>query len=156
TVERAHALEDGGGRELAYVKMSRAKERSTVYVVADSMAQAKDDLRCEWGTDRRLGWVIDAGVPVHALSVELRSAIRKQLRETMRPARLRAEREAILAVIPHDPAIDIRLVDRDLARLACEREDLAKGEGRYRDHPVARAHRELAYAQGNRSRLEAL
>ena len=39
TVARAHALEDGGGRELAYVKMSRAKERSTVYVVADDVDQ---------------------------------------------------------------------------------------------------------------------
>ena len=36
TVGRAHVLEDGGGRELAYVKMSRARECSTVYVVADS------------------------------------------------------------------------------------------------------------------------
>ena len=53
-MERAHALEDGGGRELAYVKMSRAKERSTVYVVADSLDQAVEDLRREWGTDRRL------------------------------------------------------------------------------------------------------
>jgi hypothetical protein len=34
TVQRAQTLEDGGGRELAYVKMSRAKQRSTVHVVA--------------------------------------------------------------------------------------------------------------------------
>ena len=64
TVERAHALEDSGGRELAYVKMSRAKQRSTVYVVADSLDQAAEDLRREWGTDRRLGWVIDSGTPM--------------------------------------------------------------------------------------------
>lgn len=31
TVGRAHVYEDGGGRGLAYVKMSRARERSTVY-----------------------------------------------------------------------------------------------------------------------------
>jgi hypothetical protein len=39
---RAHALEDGdgGGPELAYVKMSRAKEGSTLYAVADSLEQA--------------------------------------------------------------------------------------------------------------------
>jgi ATP-dependent exoDNAse (exonuclease V) alpha subunit len=41
TVQRAHALEDGGGRELAYVKMTRAKDRSTVYVVADDIDQAR-------------------------------------------------------------------------------------------------------------------
>ncbi|MGH9230163.1 MAG: hypothetical protein ACRD07_15825 [Acidimicrobiales bacterium] len=44
TVDRAHALEDGGGRGLAYVKMSRAKEHTTVYVVADSLEQATEDL----------------------------------------------------------------------------------------------------------------
>ena len=33
TVDWAHALEDGGGRELTYVKMSRAREHSTVYAV---------------------------------------------------------------------------------------------------------------------------
>ena len=41
TVERAHALEGGGGRELANVKMSRARERSTVYVVADSLSKLR-------------------------------------------------------------------------------------------------------------------
>ena len=56
TVARAHALEDGGGRELAYVKMSRARERSTVYVVADSLEQATEDL------SRSLG-----PVPAHRL-----------------------------------------------------------------------------------------
>ena len=43
TVGRAHVYEDGGGRELAYVKMSRARERSTVYAVADSVEQAAED-----------------------------------------------------------------------------------------------------------------
>jgi ATP-dependent exoDNAse (exonuclease V) alpha subunit len=45
TVPRAHVLEDGGGRELAYVKMSRARDRSTVYVVADCADHAADDVR---------------------------------------------------------------------------------------------------------------
>src|SRR5205085_1925950 len=63
TVERAHSLEDGGGRELAYVKMSRAKERSTLYPVADSMEQAIEDLGRSWSQSRRIGWAIDTGVP---------------------------------------------------------------------------------------------
>ena len=48
TVGRSHALEDGGGRELAYVKMSRAKDRSTVYVVADTVDMAVEDLARDW------------------------------------------------------------------------------------------------------------
>jgi len=59
TMERTHALEDGGGRELAYVKMCRATDRSTVYVVADSLQQAAEDLRREWKAERRLTWAID-------------------------------------------------------------------------------------------------
>ena len=50
--------------ERAYVKMSRAKERSTVYIVADSMAQAEHDLRREWA-DRRLAWIIESAQPDH-------------------------------------------------------------------------------------------
>src|SRR3712207_9320915 len=61
TVSRAHVLEDGGGRELAYVKMSRARERSTVYVVADSIEQATEDLAWSWAHSRRVGWAIDRG-----------------------------------------------------------------------------------------------
>ena len=56
-------LEDGGGRELAYVKMSRARERSTVYAVADSVEQAVEDLGRAWSPSRRIGWAIDQGTP---------------------------------------------------------------------------------------------
>ena len=37
TTGRAHVYEDGGGRELAYVAMSRAKEHTHVYVAADDL-----------------------------------------------------------------------------------------------------------------------
>ena len=67
---RAHALEDGGGRELAYVKMSRARERSTVYVVADSLEQAVEDLGRSWAQSRRIGWAIDRGTPAPGLEPE--------------------------------------------------------------------------------------
>ena len=60
----AHVLEDGGGRELAYVKMSRARDRTTVYAVADDLDQVETDLRREWGTERRQRWAIDTGTPI--------------------------------------------------------------------------------------------
>jgi conjugative relaxase-like TrwC/TraI family protein len=63
TVETAHRLEDGGGRELAYVSMSRARDRSTVYVIADDADQAADDLRRDWSVERRQRWAIDTGTP---------------------------------------------------------------------------------------------
>jgi len=140
TVERAHAMEDGGGRELAYVKMSRAKERSTVYVVADSLDQAKEDLGREWSTDRRLGWVIDTGTPMtDPLEAERSPTVARPMRDALRRGRLAAEREAILAVAPPDPAAHIRAAELQRRQLARERQDLAAGEGSYRDHPVSQA-----------------
>ena len=50
TVDVAHRFEDGGGRELAYVSMSRARQRSTVHVVADNLDQAVEDLRRDWSS----------------------------------------------------------------------------------------------------------
>jgi conjugative relaxase-like TrwC/TraI family protein len=44
TVDRAHVFADGGGRELAYVATSRARDTSHVYVVADDADQAVEEL----------------------------------------------------------------------------------------------------------------
>jgi len=155
TVERAHAWEDGGGRELAYVKMSRAKERTSVYVVADSLEQATDDLRREWGTDRRLGWVLDTGTPMtDPAEIEASRFVTRPMRDALRHGRLLAEREAILAVIPHDPSAEIRAAELQRSRLEKDRKDLATGAGRYLDHPVAHALRELSVAERNVARVE--
>jgi conjugative relaxase-like TrwC/TraI family protein len=63
TVDTAHRLEDGGGRELAYVALSRAREHSTVYVEADTIDQAIEDLNGAWAIEHRQTWALDAGVP---------------------------------------------------------------------------------------------
>ncbi|MDQ3898630.1 MAG: hypothetical protein M3326_15535, partial [Actinomycetota bacterium] len=64
------------------MKMSRARERSTVYVVADSFGQAKEDLRREWEPDRRLGWVIDTASPVtDPLAAEMSPSVAPPLRD---------------------------------------------------------------------------
>jgi ATP-dependent exoDNAse (exonuclease V) alpha subunit len=63
TVETAHVLADGGGRELAYVAMSRARETTEVYVVADDLEMALEDLKVEWKSERRPRWAIDTGLP---------------------------------------------------------------------------------------------
>lgn len=55
----AAVVEDGGGRELAYVGLSRARHRSTIYVEADFLDQAVDDLTGAWAVERRQQWVTD-------------------------------------------------------------------------------------------------
>jgi ATP-dependent exoDNAse (exonuclease V) alpha subunit len=59
TVDRAHRLEDGGGRELAYVSMSRAHGPTHTWVAADDRNQAREDLTRDWGKENRVEWAID-------------------------------------------------------------------------------------------------
>jgi hypothetical protein len=150
TVERAHALEDGGGRELAYVKMSRSTDRSTVYVVADSVEQAAEDLCREWKVERRLTWVID-----RSAATERRAAGRpRDVDAALRRGELVAERHAILAAVPADPTAAIRAAERDLDRLRRRRADLQTGRGSYANHPLNRAVIVHEQAEANVTRLQ--
>lgn len=59
TVDVAHRFEDGGGRELAYVALSRARRSSHSWIAADDLDQAKENLVRDWSTEVRAEWVID-------------------------------------------------------------------------------------------------
>jgi ATP-dependent exoDNAse (exonuclease V) alpha subunit len=59
TVDTAHRFEDGGGRELSYVAMSRARDGSHSWVVADDRIQAREDLARDWSKENRVEWAID-------------------------------------------------------------------------------------------------
>jgi hypothetical protein len=110
TVDRAHVFADGGGRELVNVAMSRARDASHVYVVADDLDQAVEDLIVEWSSDRRQRWILDVDEP--ALDDRVRSpSLARRTESTLRLARLRAERDAVQAVAPE---ADARLRSLDL------------------------------------------
>ena len=110
TVDRAHVFADGGGRELAYVAMSRARDTSHVYVVADDHEQAAEDLTVEWSTDSRQRWILDVDEP--ALGDRARRPnLAYRTETTLRLARLRAERDAVQAMAPE---ADARLRSLDL------------------------------------------
>ena len=81
-------------------------------------------------------------------------AVARPVRDALRRGRLVAERDAILAVAPADPTAQIRAAELQRSRLEAEGKDLAKGTGRYRDHPVAEARDELSRAESNVARLE--
>ncbi|MDQ4089712.1 MAG: AAA family ATPase, partial [Actinomycetota bacterium] len=142
TVGRAHAYEDGGGRELAYVKMSRARERSTVHVVADSLEQAVEDLGRSWSTSRRVGWAIDQGTPAPGTETESpKPSQAQELSTSRRHARLVAEREAVAAVVPADVDPAYYRTRNDVGRLERQLADLtaAEGWGEWRGTPVGEA-----------------
>ena len=158
TVERAHALEDGGGRELAYVKMSRAKEASTVYAVADSLDQAVEDLRWSWAQSRRIAWAIDSGTPVPHPDAPPSPETTPEVAASVRHARLVAEREALAVAIPADPGLAysdaearVRGLRQELAEL-----DRPEGRGAWRDTPVGDAAMAWSQAVGNQRRCLAL
>jgi hypothetical protein len=68
TVDVSHRYLDGGGRELAYVSMSRARHEAFAYVVADDIDQAKGDMAQDWSHDRRQRWAIDTGTPATSVA----------------------------------------------------------------------------------------
>lgn len=108
THDTAHVLEDGGGRELAYVKMSRARSRTTVYAVADDLDQVETDLRREWGTERRQRWAIDTGTPVtDLLEVANSYAVAPTESMALRLARVDHERDVLWSSIPMDESADL-------------------------------------------------
>ena len=59
-----------------------------------------------------------------------------------------------LGVVPPDPSVHIRAAELQHSRLQREREDLAAGKVRYRDHPVAHPISELHQAGVNVGRRE--
>ena len=128
--KRTHALEDGGGRELAYVAMSRARNESHVHVVAPDATQAAERLAWAWDQQRRQTWALDRE-PVKTL------------------AELYVERSRLAASVPRDHSAELDHVRRQLARLDQDARDLSDGTGRWAGTTVgdaARAAREAAVA----------
>ena len=64
TYDRAHVLAAGGGRELAYVALSRARDGTAIHTTADDLDQAVDDLQADWGVERHQRWVSETRAEV--------------------------------------------------------------------------------------------
>jgi hypothetical protein len=147
-VDVAHRFEDGGGRELGYVSMSRGRRCNTVHVVADSLDQAAEDLTRDWAVEHRTRWAIDSGTPAtEPLAVEHHPDAPRGQRAALRLARLEAERQAVAAAIPPDPSAELADVNRQLADLRQDRTDLFTGHGRYVVTPEGDAARKLIHAR---------
>ena len=130
TFDVAHVFEDGGGRELAYVAMSRAREETQLYLVADDLDQAREDLARHWEWERRERWAIDTGI-LQPGAEELEPPEPPSLQRLA----LRAERDALAVAIPQsitrqlEKAVEeVRGVEFDLKVLHKERGFHAEGE----------------------------
>ncbi len=110
THDLAHVYEDGGGRELAYVAMSRARDETHLYLCADDLDQAREDLCRRWATERRWKWAIDTGTPEVAGRKSQPEALASLEREA-----LRQEQAGLYAALPRYLPDEIRAA-RDQCR----------------------------------------
>jgi conjugative relaxase-like TrwC/TraI family protein len=121
TVDTAHVLADGGGRELAYVAMSRARGPSHVYLPTANPAAGVDYLRWEWGSDRRQAWTLQPDLLQQALWEAI------------------DQRRALTANLPPDHTGRIEQAHRQLTGARADLDDLYRGGGRWEHHPAAAA-----------------
>ena len=128
TVDRAHLLADGGGRELTYVAMSRAKESTHVHVVADDLDQAVDDLTREWSTECRQRWVLDTDAPA-AEHEPQRPALAKRPTPENRACQIKPETVALEHAAEGDQQAKVDQIARRLDALEHRRPTPGRGLG---------------------------
>lgn len=123
TCDRTHVLAGGGGRELAYVAASRARQHTQFHMVAPDLAGAAELLAEQLSASADEPWITDTD------------------------ARPGIEPEPSTAVIP--PAFDLvsmseQALDLRLGTLQRDLRDLRKGQGRWADTPEGAAVRTAA------------
>ncbi len=149
TTEVSHLFSDGGGRELAYVAMSRAREAAFVYCVADDEGQAREDLRREWSASRRARWASELGLPEDKAPAPAREepVLSDGQRCAIRLAHLQAQRAAVIGAIPADRSEELASVEKEIATTRRDLMDLRDGEGRFEPTPVGEAAQEVRIAE---------
>lgn len=141
TYDRAHVYADGGGRELGYVAMSRARDRTTIHAVADDLPQAIEDLQTDWGHENRQRWITDTPATIGA----------QQRQPAVDAAayheRLRQERAELEALAPSDPTDKLYDTRHRVRALRQELQDLPYGSGRWRGTEIGDAARDKIEAE---------
>ncbi len=137
TVDVTYALEDGGGRELAYVAMSRARGRSHLHVVAADLSQAASRLAWAWGDERRQSWAI--GNEAQGSLVELY-----------------AERIRVSRLVPPDLSQQLDHVRRQSQAVERDVADLHNGTGRWAHTEAGLAARAVRVAATDHQRAKQL
>jgi hypothetical protein len=100
TSDRAHVLAEGGGRQLTYVALSRARHHTTIHTTADTHDQAIENLTDDWTTNRDQPWLTPTTrpgqdprtQPLPADRPEV-AALRQRLDQLQQPANHRPQRE---------------------------------------------------------------
>jgi len=150
TYDRAHVLAAGGGRELGYVAMSRARDRTTIHAVADTVPQAAEDLETDWAVDRRQQWVTRTAAPAPDGLRTRPGEVDAQAQQ----ARLRVERERLEQLAPPDVQDDLAAAIGRQRSLHDDLRDLQHGLGRWRGTDLGTAARARIEAGARRQQAE--
>jgi hypothetical protein len=135
TYDRAHVYADGGGRELGYVAMSRARDRTTLHAIADDLPQAIEDLQTDWSHETRQRWITDTPTTIGAQQRQPAHDL------AAHHERLREERAALEALAPPDRSRDLFDARHRVWSLKEQLADLPYGAGRWRGTEVGEAAR---------------
>jgi hypothetical protein len=158
TVDRAHLYADGGGRELAYVAMSRARHSSTAWTLADDLDQATEDLGRDWSTRRTPTWTIDTGLPTPqhdtADGVERLTGEQQNRIVAIDHARHRTQAHAVAHARTSDTETQLASAQATLAETRAALADLPTGAGPYRSTPIGHAADDYLDAITDLSRLQ--
>ncbi|MHB8505990.1 MAG: ATP-dependent DNA helicase [Acidimicrobiales bacterium] len=163
TVDRAHLYADGGGRELAYVAMSRARHASTAYVVADDLDQAREDLTRDWATRRTPTWAVDTALPTPERLKSNPQTVGERERAgivALRHAQARLLAAATRSGPPPTPPERAETVRSALARTSqhlaelADTADLVESAGAYGAGPIGDAARHVDTAGSRLAELE--
>jgi conjugative relaxase-like TrwC/TraI family protein len=153
TITRAHLFADGGGRELAYVAMSRARETTHVWTVADDTSQAAEDLRRDWESRRSPTWAIDLALgqperPREQLTPQELGERARRL--ALFAAKAETHRQASADVRAPDLTAEVVTARADLRHALTVRADLERGAAICYDSEAGRAVRDLEQAKAAR------
>jgi conjugative relaxase-like TrwC/TraI family protein len=149
TYDRAHVLAAGGGRELGYVAMSRARDHTTIHATADDVDQAVDDLQADWGVPRHQRWITHT--PTITTGLEPGTSLPDRV---ARMQQRLDHRSPVVSV----PMVDL-VTQRDhaqmhLSRLQDDLRQLRAGSGPWGFTPEGRAANKLAVARNELSRAQ--
>ena len=138
TVDVAHVLDDGGGRELAYVSMSRARTASHVYVTAADPLQAAERLAWTWDQQRRQAWITERD--------------QAAARTEQAVAELSGERDRLTQLIPPDVSDQLTRTRQQVAQVESDRADLHAGTGLWAHTSVGHTLQAFKHAQSTHER----
>jgi hypothetical protein len=138
--------------------MSRARQSTHVWTVADDLPQAVEDLRRDWSTQRTPTWAIDTALPSLASLTRERLQGLPSDQQAHFAALLHAETamagDAITGICLPDRAATLGQAEAALAQARQARTDLETGSGRWQASEAGRAVRDLTQARHARQQAE--